>query len=171
MDLQSLRSNETFDDLLPICWHINDCWPCLREKSAPCSWCPSSMTCIPNLSTLQILAPIANADICPLWSERWEVRTRGLGCHVSTITLLTCVVSVVSTFLVMGLMALAFRVGKWVGEKWKGKEEGWWKFWRWETWGWRRWGVWKFEWARGWRVTLVDVRRDEERTPLLAEEG
>jgi hypothetical protein len=41
MDLQSSRSNETFDDLLPICWHINDCWPCLREKSAPCSWCPS----------------------------------------------------------------------------------------------------------------------------------
>jgi len=129
------------------------------------------MTCIPNLSTLQILAPITNADICPLWSERWEVRTRGLGCHVSTITLLTCVVSVVSTFLVIGLVALAFRVGKWVGEKWKGKEEGWWKFWRWEAWRWRRWGVWKFEWARGWRVRLVDVRRDEERTPLLVEEG
>lgn len=90
---------------------------------------------------------------------------------MSTITLLTCVVSVVSTFLVMGLVALAFRVGKWVGEKWKGKEEGWWKFWRWEAWRWRRWGVWKFEWARGWRVRLVDVRRDEERTPLLVEEG
>ncbi|KAE9381329.1 hypothetical protein N431DRAFT_3780 [Stipitochalara longipes BDJ] len=155
------NSNNTFDDLLPVCWHLNDCWPCLEEKSAHCSWCPSSMTCIPNLSRPQILAPITNADICPLWSERWEVRTSGLGCHVSTITLLTCVVSVLSTFLVMGLVVLGFRVVRWVGAKWKMREEGWWKFWR----------GYKAGWWKGWRVRLVDVRRDEERAPLLVSNG
>jgi hypothetical protein len=129
------------------------------------------MTCIPNLSKIHILAPITNADICPLWSERWEVRTRGLGCHVSTITLLTCVVSVVSTFLVMGLVVLGFRIGRWVGKKWKGRQQEWWKVYRWEAWRFWQWGVWRFEWAKGWRVRLVDVRVDEERTPLLVEEG
>jgi hypothetical protein len=124
-----------------------------------------SSTCIPNLSPLQILAPIVNPDICPLWSERWEVRTRGLGCHVSTITLLTCVVSVVSTCAVIGLAVGAFYFGRWVRKKWKGRGDGWWRFWRW--------GVWRGEWARGWRVRLVDKtgRNDEERRPLLVPEG
>jgi hypothetical protein len=64
-------------------------------------------------------------------------------------------VSVVSTFLVMGLVVLGFRAGRWVAGKWKTRGRGWWRFWRW--------GVWK------WRSRLVDVRRerDEERTPML----
>jgi len=83
---------------------------------------------------------------------------------VSTITLLTCVVSVLSTFLVVGMVVLGFRVGRWVGGKWKGRREGWWRVWKWR--------FWKAEWARGWRVRLVDVDggRDEER-PLLVGNG
>lgn len=100
-----------------------------------------------------------NADICPLWSERWELRTKGLGCHVSTITLFTCVVSVVSTFLVVGLVVLGVGFGKWVRGKWRGRGDDWWRVWR------------------GWRLRLVDVGRgrergkgrDEETTPLLGE--
>ena len=83
---------------------------------------------------------------------------------MSTITLLTCVVSVLSTFLVVGMVVLGFWVGWWVGGKWKGRREGWWRVWKWR--------FWKAEWARGWRVRLVDVEggRDEER-PLLVGNG
>ena len=78
---------------------------------------------------------------------------------MSTITLFTCVVSVVSTFVVVVLVVLGFGFGRWVRRKWKGRGEGWWRVWR------------------GWRLRLVDVRRgrrkgkgrDEERTPLLGE--
>jgi len=76
---------------------------------------PESSTCVPNTSKIQILAPIGNPDICPLWSERWELRTRPLGCHISTITFLTCIVSVLSTFVVILLI--------WGGLSWVDKPE------------------------------------------------
>jgi hypothetical protein len=118
-------------------------------------------TCIPNTAPIQIIAPIGNPDICPLWSERWELRTRPLGCHVSTITLLTCIVSVLVTFLVIGLAVLAFLFGRWLQRRWKGRREDWW-------------GVWKYydpAWWRHWRLRLVDVRRvgETEQSPLLGE--
>jgi len=96
---------------------------------------------------------------------RWEIRTRGLGCHVSTITLLTCVVSVLSTFLVMGFAVVGWRAGRWGVKRWKGRGEGWWRVWRWDCWnGWK-----------AWRVRLVGVRgRNEEEVegaPLIGPEG
>ncbi len=69
--------------------------------------------------------------------------------------------SVVSTFVVVGLVVLGFGFGRLVRGKWKGRRKDWWRVWR------------------GWRLRLVDVRsrrrrgkgRDEERTPLLGENG
>jgi len=121
-----------------------------------------SSTCIPNLSPLQIFAPVVNPDICPLWSERWEVRTKGLGCHVSTITLLACVVSVVSTFAVIGLAVEGLRMGRWMRRRWKGRGEGWWRVWRWDVWRFWRWGA---------RSVDKRGRDEEERAPLLVPEG
>ncbi|KAG0650769.1 hypothetical protein D0Z07_2487 [Hyphodiscus hymeniophilus] len=123
--------------------------------------CAQTSTCIPNNASIQLLAPIGNPDICPLWSERWELRSRPLGCHVSTITFLTCIISVLSTFLVIGVAYAGFRFGRWARRKWKSKEKDWWIFWKHYQPG----------WWRGWRLRLVDVRRSEEteRSPLLAE--
>ncbi|KAF7867410.1 hypothetical protein EAF04_005493 [Stromatinia cepivora] len=75
--------NESSDDLLYKCWGHQDCLDCLPK--GPCSWCPVSSTCAPNTSPMQILAPVLNIDICPLWSERWELRARPFSCHVSTV--------------------------------------------------------------------------------------
>ena len=118
-----------------------------------------SGTCIPNPSHPALLAPFSNPDICPLWSERWELRTSALGCHVSTITFLTCIVSVIATLVIVGLVVGAFFFGRWVSGVWAGRGEEWWRFWR------------------GWRIGLVDVvdrrRRteeeevDDEQRPLL----
>lgn len=160
--------NESWDDLIQKCWPRQECWDCLRQD--PCSWCPSvicttlirahytliqqqSGTCVPNTYDLQILAPIFNPDVCALWSERWELRARLLGCHVSTITLLTCVITVLSTFVVIGLVAAGIKAVRWMTPRWKARRDGWWKVWRYYQPG----------WWRGWKVELVDNRR---RTPL-----
>ncbi|KAH8603082.1 hypothetical protein B0O99DRAFT_498868 [Bisporella sp. PMI_857] len=132
--------NNTFDDLLNLCWSIQEAWPCIRK--GPCSWCPVSSTCVPNLSKVHILAPISNPDICPHWQERWELRARPLGPHVSTITFLTCIVSVCTTLLTIGILASGIKLFGLIRNRWR-KNEGWWK---------------------GWRLKLVDVT---ERTPLL----
>ena len=97
-----------------------------------------SSTCVPNAHPfLPILAPIRNPDICPHWSERWDLRTKGLGCHVSTVTFLTCIISIVSTLLVLGLGWASFKLGKFCWGRWKRRERGWqWEKWRW-FWGWR----------------------------------
>lgn len=149
LDPQALLSgNETSDELLKYCWSQQECRGCLDR--GPCSWCPTTSTCIPNTASIQLLAPIGNPDVCPHWAERWELRTRPLGCYVSTITFLACIVSILSTFFVIGLAVTGFKFGRWVRRKWKGREEGWW---------------------RGWRLRLVDVRRGEEteQSPLLRE--
>lgn len=99
--------NESSDDLLYKCWGHQDCWDCL--SIGPCSWCPVSSTCVPNVTPMQILAPILNSDICPLWSERWELRARPFGCHVSTITFLTFLGSIYGTLLAMGLVILIMK--------------------------------------------------------------
>lgn len=46
---------------------------------------------------LPALAPAWDENICPHWAERWEVRTRPLGCQVSTITMLGVLVGVAAT--------------------------------------------------------------------------
>jgi len=156
---QHHQGNASFDELLKYCWSQQECWGCLDRN--PCSWCPTTSTCIPNNATIQLLAPISNPDICPLWSERWELRARPLGCHVSTITFFTCVVSVLATFLVVILGLLGFWFERWVKSIWKGRQEGWWRVWEYYQQG----------WWRGWRLKLVNVGRggETERSPLLGE--
>jgi len=101
---------------------------------------------------INILAPIWNENVCPHWSERWEVRSRPLGCHVSTITFLTAIVAFLVGLVTVGIVVSGWKFGSWAREKWRGREQGWW---------------------RGWRLKLVDVvdaRRDENgeaRRPLL----
>ncbi|KAG9245991.1 hypothetical protein BJ878DRAFT_417964 [Calycina marina] len=118
-------SHSNSDELLRLCWSTLDSWSCVGKK--PCSWCPTSSTCVPNTARIPILAPIWNLDICPLWYERWELRARPFGPHVSTITFLTCIVSVISTFIVIGLVVAAARAFRALRKRWKGRKEGWWK--------------------------------------------
>lgn len=157
LDLETrMIGNETFDDLLRLCWPRQECSSCL--KHSPCSWCPTSSTCVPNKSKISILAPMVNADICPLWSERWELRST-LGCHVSTITLLTCFTSVLATFLTIGLAAVGVGVARGLQVRWKTRSDGWWRIWQ----------YYHQDWWRGWRFRLLDTegRQQSERRPLL----
>ncbi|KAH8815228.1 hypothetical protein F5884DRAFT_169575 [Xylogone sp. PMI_703] len=143
------------DDLLLRCWAHQDCSSCQAE--GPCSWCPTSSTCIPNTSAIHILAPISNAGICPLQSERWELRARPLGCHVSTITLLTCIVSVLATLTLMGLMVISIRSVH-IIRTWP---KGWWKVWK----------HYDREWWKRWKTRLLASKptTEPERRPLLSE--
>ncbi|MCJ1292880.1 hypothetical protein MMC34_004433 [Xylographa carneopallida] len=142
------QNSSDSDALLRACWRIQDCGNCLRAAD-PCSWCPVSSTCVPNPSHLPLLAPCANPNICPLWYERYELRAKGTGCHVSTITFFTALGAVLVT-VVLGGVGWAVGTGVRLGwRRWKGRREGWWR--------WREWGR---EWKR-WRLGLVDLRREE----------
>ena len=66
--------------------------------------CFQSWTCTPNAYSIPLLAPAYNENICPHWAERWEIRTRPLGCQVSTITALTGAVSIASTLTIVALV-------------------------------------------------------------------
>ncbi|KOS22019.1 hypothetical protein ESCO_002341 [Escovopsis weberi] len=88
--------------LFDWCWTQQSCGGCLsREK---CSWCPYTWTCVPNEYDIPLLAPAYNDKVCPHWAERWELRTRPLGCQVSTITALTAAGAVSATLLAMLLI-------------------------------------------------------------------
>ncbi|ERS99838.1 hypothetical protein HMPREF1624_03203 [Sporothrix schenckii ATCC 58251] len=93
------------DDRFRRCWGRNSCSSCLDISA--CSWCPFSATCVPNDYRIPALAPAWEGDfVCPHWAERWELRTRPLGCQVSTITSLTALVAGSSTLLVALLLWL-----------------------------------------------------------------
>jgi len=143
----------TDNDLLR-CWRHQECWDCLKEAGAPCSWCPTSSACIPNFGRLQVLAPIWNADICPWWAERWELRSSPLGCHVSTITFFTCVVSILATFTTIVLIAFAARAARWASQCWKTRQVGWWK----------NWTSYRPQW---WRARISTSRNRQEDLPDL----
>ncbi|ORY66262.1 uncharacterized protein BCR38DRAFT_313518, partial [Pseudomassariella vexata] len=83
------------------CWKQQNCYSCLDQSA--CSWCPFSWTCVPNSNRIPLLAPAEDKNVCPHWAERWEIRTRPLGCQVSTITTLTALVSIFSTLFVVVL--------------------------------------------------------------------
>jgi hypothetical protein len=118
-----------------------------------------SSSCIPNTAKIPILAPIWNPDICPHWAERWELRARPLGPWVSTITFLTCFVSVLSTFVVIGLVAIGVKAVRGIQARWKTRSEDWWRVWK----------NYDRNWWRGWRLRLLDIRGEnpEEQRPLL----
>ncbi|KAG9238329.1 hypothetical protein BJ875DRAFT_56348 [Amylocarpus encephaloides] len=149
-------SGQDFDDMLRVCWPHQDCSSCLKQGS--CGWCPESSTCVPNTSNIQIFAPVFNNKMCPLSSERWEFRTRPFGCHVSTITVFTCIVSVFATVVMLASLAGLNKLRPKVQAKWNGRPTGCWKVWKYYEPGW-----WKILIPR-----LVDINGDDESTrPLL----
>ncbi|KAF2844956.1 hypothetical protein T440DRAFT_409117 [Plenodomus tracheiphilus IPT5] len=137
------------------CWGYTDCGDCHRS-AGHCGWCAMSWTCLPLprdpiSRAFPLLSPIRYDGICALASERFELRTSGLGCQVSTITFLTSIVTILSTVIAIAVlyrlanlfkviaMALGARTGGYVlygdgsGEIWVRKSEawsGWWSRWR-----------------------------------------
>ncbi|XTI87189.1 hypothetical protein V2W45_1519882 [Cenococcum geophilum] len=146
-----LTSNERDRERLRQCWGVLDCGDCLKSQWH-CGWCPLSNTCLPLPLTpaaraLPLLSPLAHPTICAFSSERFELRTGGLGCAVSTLTFLTCVVTIFCTLAAILLGWAAVRLGVWVGGVWKARKGGWVQYadgrgevWvrRGEGWRWRR---------------------------------
>jgi hypothetical protein len=76
-------------------------------------------------------------------------------------SLLTCFMTVLSTFVVIGLVAVGVKASRWIEPRWRRRSSGWWKIWRHYQPG----------WWRGWRLELRDKRSTSqwlESTPLLA---
>ncbi|KAF1937014.1 hypothetical protein EJ02DRAFT_447718 [Clathrospora elynae] len=103
---------------LKKCWGYSDCGDCHRSEGH-CGWCAISSTCLPLPTdpmsrTFPLLSPVRYKSICALGSERFELRTSGLGCQVSTITFLTSLVTIICTlFGVLVLYGLA-KCLKWI---------------------------------------------------------
>ncbi|KAF1918689.1 hypothetical protein BDU57DRAFT_554132 [Ampelomyces quisqualis] len=143
-------------DRLLKCWGYLDCGDCHRSDGF-CGWCPISYTCLPlpndTLSrTFPLLSPMRHRSICALGSERFELRTAGLGCQVSTITFLTCIFTILSTLFVVLVLELISKCVKgivvgmrarnsgyvvypneeeqWTGDLWTRRGEGWGRWWR-----------------------------------------
>src|SRR6478735_6203723 len=83
-------------------------------------------SCVPNTSNIPLLAPAYNENVCPHWAERWELRTRPLGCQVSSITSLTAIVTIISTLVFVSLMVGLVRASRWFWQYHK-KHPGWWR--------------------------------------------
>ncbi|KAH8675481.1 hypothetical protein BX600DRAFT_507720 [Xylariales sp. PMI_506] len=113
------------------CWKHQNCRDCIWEEKG-CSWCPLSWSCVPNPHSIALLAPAWNEEICPHWAERWEIRTRPLGCQVSTITSLTSIVSILSTIIFLLLLFVIIFLSKKTRAMWlaKGPTPRHWKFWK-----------------------------------------
>ncbi|KAH9882633.1 hypothetical protein J1614_000869 [Plenodomus biglobosus] len=134
------------------CWGYTDCGDCHRSEGN-CGWCAISGTCLPlprdpMSRAFPLLSPIRHKTICALSSERFELRTSGLGCQVSTITFLTSLVTIVCTILGVAVLyglvkffravgrALRAQRGGYVlhedgsGETWVRKGESWSRWWR-----------------------------------------
>ncbi|KAH6961499.1 hypothetical protein DER45DRAFT_201787 [Fusarium avenaceum] len=152
-DIQALRANFTsnenhIEEHFLRCWKRQTCKGCLATSQ--CSWCPFTWSCVPNTQKIPLLAPAYDENVCPHWAERWELRTRPLGCQVSSITSLTAIVTIISTLvfvLITVLLAMAIR---WLWRHHK-KNPRWWRL---QNHGWT--GTW---------------RRYGEREPLLPESG
>jgi len=144
-------------DIFFHCWVKPDCPQCLSPSNQyPCSWCAVSQTCVPNTIygyPFGILSPIKSSEICPLaWRERWEMRARPFSCRCSSMTFISVVVAVLATLVGLFLILEAFRLGIWMGRKWRGRREGWWRI-----------GAWTPRWLRKRRKPgLQDSRGHEE---------
>ncbi|KAK3110154.1 hypothetical protein LTR53_015847 [Teratosphaeriaceae sp. CCFEE 6253] len=117
-------------DRADACWGIQNCHAC-THSSHGCGWCPYSSTCVP---TTNLLKPISDAQVCPLRAERYELRTKALGCGCSTTTLLSVLVTVLATIVGLVLLGLigyvlsfinqAFGTGTWNGVEVEVKDDG-----------------------------------------------
>ncbi|KAI0173393.1 hypothetical protein GGR52DRAFT_384646 [Hypoxylon sp. FL1284] len=137
----NLTSVSSPDDAhLLRCWGIQDCKGCLAQGD--CSWCPFSWTCVPNSAKVPLLAPAWDENVCPHWAERWEIRTRPLGCQVSTITTLTALVTIASTLVFVLLFTLAvFGIRRL--KTYSEVHPTWWKIWTYRPTRWlSRWREW-----------------------------
>jgi hypothetical protein len=79
-----------------------------------------SSTCLPlptdPLSrAFPLLAPLRYKFICAEGPERFELRTSGLGCQVSTITFLTSIVTIFSTLFGVLVLFILLKCAKWCG--------------------------------------------------------
>lgn len=118
------------EDRLAACWHIQNCYNCIHSKNG-CGWCPMSGSCIPASSLLE---PVSNAKVCPTKHERFELRTRALGCGCSTTTFLSIIVTVFATIAAVALLYGAgilvykfnqtFGTGTWRGIEAEIKDDG-----------------------------------------------
>ncbi|KAF2801737.1 uncharacterized protein BDZ99DRAFT_512808 [Mytilinidion resinicola] len=156
---------------LEHCWGILDCGDCHRSQHH-CGWCPISGTCLPlPLNPLArafpLLSPISHHHICALGAERFELRTAGLGCQVSTITFLTSIVTILITLAVLLGSWLLIRLGRWGIGVWKRAKGGW------VVYGDGSEGVWvrKGEgWGPWWR-RVRGLQREEEVVVVHGEDG
>lgn len=118
------------EDRLAACWHIQNCYNCIRSNHG-CGWCPFSSACIPASSLLE---PVSNAKVCPLKAERFELRTKALGCGCSTTTILSIIVTVFATIVALVLLYgigivickinSTFGTGTWRGIEFEIKDDG-----------------------------------------------
>lgn len=127
-----------------------------------------SWTCVPNSNRVQLLAPAWDENVCPHWAERWEIRTRPLGCQVSTITTLTSFVTIAST-LVFALLVTLTVFGIQRLRAYSDKSPGLWKAWAnaWKDW-WAKWQQQRYPMIHG-NEDDVEAREQggNEREPLL----
>ncbi|KAL7775926.1 hypothetical protein CFE70_006338 [Pyrenophora teres f. teres 0-1] len=132
-----------------------------------------------------LLSPIRYKNICALGPERFELRTAGLGCQVSTITFLTSIVTIFCTLFgvlilyglakCIGLLRLGARAkrggyvvyGDGSGEVWVRKSEGWGKWWRRVMGEQKEFEVEEVDDGTRKRGFFLWNTRDEERRPLL----
>ncbi len=139
-----------------------------------------SSTCLPlplHSSLPVLLRPLTHPDICPLSQERYELRTHALGCAVSTITLLTCIITVLSTLLAILLIWGVWDALWYIVHSWRASRGGWAMYrradgqeFREEIWV-RKGRSWA-QWAREWRVWFLRGKgegeaMDGDRAPLL----
>ncbi|KAL7802401.1 hypothetical protein V8C44DRAFT_294443 [Trichoderma aethiopicum] len=141
---------ETADEHFQRCWAEQACGGCLNSKG--CSWCPYTWSCVPNESAIPMLAPAFHKTICPHPDERWEIRTRPLGCGVSSGMALAITVTVLATLtavLIVAAAVLMVRRMRNSGQK-----------------------VMSWEWTSRWKRVLFPRRGggagDSERDPLLS---
>ncbi|KAG8627954.1 hypothetical protein KVT40_003827 [Elsinoe batatas] len=115
-------ARDDYDHRLSACWRNQDCNSCIHNK-AGCGWCASSKSCVPASS---IWNPVRYPDICPHWSERWELRTKTLGCNCSSITFLAVLITILCT--IAGLVVLygLAKVVAWINRVWGAGARGGW---------------------------------------------
>ncbi|KAH7005284.1 hypothetical protein EDB82DRAFT_77484 [Fusarium venenatum] len=128
-DIQTFRANFTLHgnydhQHFQRCWKHQTCKGCLATSQ--CSWCPFTWSCVPNMSRIPLLAPAYDEHVCPHWAERWELRSRPLGCQVSSITSLTAIITIASTLTFVLLMVLLALAARWF-RHYHEKNPGWWR--------------------------------------------
>ncbi|KAF2448599.1 hypothetical protein P171DRAFT_452386 [Karstenula rhodostoma CBS 690.94] len=147
---------------LELCWGYNDCGDCHRSKGH-CGWCAISSTCLPlpidPLSrAFPLLSPIRYKFLCATGPERFELRTSGLGCQVSTITFLTSIVTLFCTLFGVLFIYLVVYAAKRINFMLNAKKGGW------VVYADGRGGIWvrkSKRWERWWRRTIGRLREDE----------